>query len=88
MTSDARLSQSFEEYTAPNSGDVHVILRNWEGDVKDYTMNFDPATAAIVRNELRGQELDVARLERDGVLTGADNSAPYVDLQTYASMIG
>ncbi len=88
MTSDAQLAQTFEEYIAPNSGSVHVILRDWEGEMKDYEMNFDSATAAVVRNELRGLELDVARLEQDGVLTGADNGAPYVDLKTLADVVG
>ena len=36
MTSDAQLAQTFEEYIAPNSGSVHVILRDWEGEMKDY----------------------------------------------------
>tara|TARA_R110001592_G_scaffold16881_20_gene71816 strand:- start:3385 stop:4059 length:675 start_codon:yes stop_codon:yes gene_type:complete len=84
---DFGLAPTFQNDTAQNAYDVHLLVNKSDGTIGDQQMNFSPETTLHFKSHGLMSELDVGKLEADKVISGADATASYYSFNDYSKAV-
>jgi len=84
---DLGLAPTFQNDTAQNAYDVHLLVQRWDGELVDRQMDLSQRSAIDLKGHGLINELDVDKLISDGVIADADRTATYYDFDSYAKAV-
>lgn len=84
---DLGLAPTFQNDTAQNAYDVHLLVQRWDGELVDRQMDLSQRSAIDLKGHGLINELDVDKLIGDGVIADADRTATYYDFDSYSKAV-